>query len=275
MKHLVSIIIVVIQAGLYAQSEAPYGFDRKIEGIAEGRLDTITYSSSTVETKRKALVYTPPGFSKEKNYPVLYLLHGIGGDETEWLTGANPHVILDNLYAEALAQPMLVVMPNGRAMKNDRAEGDIFSKEKVEAFARFEHDLLNDLIPYIENNYNVLKDRENRAIAGLSMGGGQSLNFGLAHTDLFSWVAAFSPAPNTKAPEELIPDPHSFKDKLNLLWISCGDEDDLINVSIRTHAYLEENDIPHIYFIEPGNHDFKVWKNGLYNISKLVFQPSK
>lgn len=263
-------------AGADAQEieiQAPAGFDQAKTGIASGKLDSIQYPSATVGTIRKALVYTPPGFSKKKKYPVLYLLHGIGGDEREWLRGGNPPVILDNLYAEGKIEPMIVVMPNGRAMKDDRAIGNIFDPEKVEAFATFERDLLNDLIPYIEKKFPVYTDREHRAIAGLSMGGGQSLNFGLGHLDKFAWVGGFSSAPNTKPPQELVPDPPKAKELLKLLWISCGDNDGLISFSKRTHDYLYINDVPHIYYIEPGVHDFKVWKNGLYMFSQLLFKP--
>ncbi|GHA25650.1 hypothetical protein GCM10007103_03620 [Salinimicrobium marinum] len=253
--------------------EMPHGFDEERTGIATGKIDTISYASKTVGNTRKALIYTPPGFSKEKEYPVLYLLHGIGGDEKEWLKGANPQVNLDNLYAENRLEPMLVVMPNGRAMKNDRAEGNIFAPDKIEAFSRFEDDLLNDLIPFIEKNYPVLTDRENRAIAGLSMGGGQSLNFGLGNLDEFAWVGAFSAAPNTKEPEALLPNPQEAKEKLELLFISCGDKDDLLHVSQRTHNYLFQEGVPHIYYLEPGGHDFKVWKNGLFMFSQFLFKP--
>jgi enterochelin esterase-like enzyme len=218
-------------------------------------------------------VYTPPGYSRRKKYPVLYLLHGIGGDEKEWLNGGKPQVILDNLYAENKIEPMIVVMPNGRAMKDDRATGNIFDSSKVKAFATFEKDLLQDLIPFIEKKFSVFSDREHRAIAGLSMGGGQSLNFGLGNLDKFAWIAAFSAAPNTKKPEELVPDPEETKKKLKLLWISCGDSDRLITFSRRTHEYLQKNNVPHIYYIEPGVHDFKVWKNGLYMFSQLLFKP--
>ena len=277
MKKILSIIGVLgIMISSFAQNiekEAPKGFDKERAGIAKGKLDTIKYESKTVGANRKALVYTPPGFDKKKKYPVLYLLHGIGGDEKEWLNGGNPPVILDNLYAEGKLQPMIVVMPNGRAMKNDRAIGNIFDKEKVEAFATFEKDLLNDLIPFIEKKYPVLTDRENRAIAGLSMGGGQSLNFGLGNLDKFAWVGGFSSAPNTKRPEELVPNAEEAKKKLKLLWISCGDADGLITFSKRTHDYLYEKDVPHIYYIEPGVHDFKVWKNGLYMFSQFLFKP--
>lgn len=252
--------------------QAPAGFDSLRIHIPHGMLDTISYKSKTVGTSRKALIYTPPGFSKKNKYPVLYLLHGIGGDQKEWLNGGSPQVILDNLYAEGKVEPMIVVMPNGRAMKDDRAVGNIFDAEKVEAFATFEKDLLDDLIPYIEKKYPVIASGEHRAIAGLSMGGGQSLNFGLGHLDTFAWVGGFSSAPNTKPPEELLPDPEEAKSKLKLLWISCGDEDRLITFSRRTHEYLFINDVPHIYYIEPGGHDFKVWKNGLYMFSQLLFK---
>ena len=253
--------------------QAPDGFDVAIQGIARGNVDTVAYQSTTVGTRRNAVIYTPPGYTETEKYPVLYLLHGIGGDEFEWLNNARPPVILDNLYAEGKLEPMIVVMPNGRAMKDDRAIGDVFAPEKVEAFARFEQDLLNDLIPFIESEYPVFTDRENRALAGLSMGGGQSLNFGLGNLDTFAWVGGFSSAPNTKEPEKLLPDPQEAKEKLNLLWISCGDDDNLMRFSKRTHEYLEEHGVPHIFYVEPGAHDFKVWKNDLYLFSQLLFKP--
>jgi len=256
-----------------AEQEAPKGFDEPQTGIPTGKLDTIRYVSKTVGTTRKALVYTPPGFNKKTKYPVLYLLHGIGGDEKEWLNGGKPQVILDNLYARKKLAPMIVVMPNGRAMKDDRAIGNVFDREKVEAFATFEKDLLNDLIPYIDKKYPTLTDRESRAIVGLSMGGGQSLNFGLGNLDRFAWVGGFSSAPNTRRPEELLPDPAGAKAKLKLLWISCGDADGLITFSKRTHDYLFQHNVPHVYYVEPGGHDFKVWKNGLYMFSQFLFKP--
>ena len=145
---------------------------------------------------------------------MLYLLHGIGGDETEWQRFVHPEVLLDNLIADGKAIPMIIVMPNGRAQENDRAEGNIFAA--APAFAKFERDLLDDVIPAIESRYSTNSDRENRALAGLSMGGGQSLNFGLAHLDTFAWVGGFSSAPNTNKPADLVPDPDTAR-KLKLL----------------------------------------------------------
>ncbi|HEX6225509.1 MAG TPA: alpha/beta hydrolase-fold protein [Chryseolinea sp.] len=269
----ISIIIVATAVAQDMVLRAPEGYDVAKENTQRGKIDTVSYTSKTVGVKRRALIYTPPGYSKKKKYPVLYLLHGIGGDEKEWLKGANPQVILDNLYADKKVEPMIVVMPNGRAMKDDRAVGNVFDSVKVLAFATFEKDLLNDLIPFIEKNYPVHKDRVNRAIAGLSMGGGQSLNFGLGNLDKFAWVGGFSSAPNTKAPEVLVPDPAKAKEQLKLLWVSCGVDDGLMSFSSRTHEYLEKNNVPHIFYVEPGAHDFKVWKNDLFMFTQLLFKP--
>jgi len=278
MRTFIALVVAFIAFSYPANSQnrvtpAPIGYDIVREGISHGKIDTITYFSKTVGNKRKALIYTPPGFSKGKTYPVLYLLHGIGGDEKEWLNGGQPQVILDNLYAENKLMPMIVVMPNGRAMKDDRATGNIMAADKVQAFATFEKDLLNDLIPYIEKNYPAIKDSEHRAIAGLSMGGGQSLNFGLGNLDKFAWVGGFSSAPNTKIPQELMPKPEDAKAKLKLLWISCGDKDGLMNFSKRTHEYMKANGVPHIFYVDHGYHDFKVWKNSLFMYSQLLFKP--
>lgn len=270
-----AVLLFVFQTAHAQEAVKPAapGYDTVRPAVPHGKIDTVSYNSKTVGTKRKAVIYTPPGFSKTKKYPVLYLLHGIGGDEKEWLNGGKPQVILDNLYADGKIEPMIVVMPNGRAMKDDRATGNIMASDKVQAFATFEKDLLNDLIPFIEKKYPVIADKDHRAVAGLSMGGGQSLNFGLGNLDVFSWVGGFSSAPNTKVPQELLPDVEAAKAKLKLLWISCGASDGLITFSKRTHDYFAKNNVPHIYFIEPGVHDFKVWKNSLYMFSQLIFKP--
>jgi enterochelin esterase-like enzyme len=250
--------------------EPPAGFDVKRDGIAHGSLEMIEYDSKTVGTKRKMQVYTPPGYSKDKKYPVLYLLHGIGGDETEWQRLCSPNIILDNLLAEGKVVPMIVVMPNGRAQKNDRAEGDAF--RSAPAFANFERDLLDDVIPTIESRYSVQADREHRALAGLSMGGGQSLNFGLAHLNTFAWVGGFSSAPNTKPPEELVPDPAAATRQLKLLWLGCGNKDGLIRISQGVHGYLKEKGVPHVWHVDGYAHDATEWKNNLYLFVQRIFR---
>ena len=250
----------------------PEGFDKPREGIEHGKLEMVEYDSKSVGNKRKALVYTPPGYSTENKHPVLYLLHGIGGDENEWRRGGHPEIILDNLIAEKKAVPMIIVMPNGRAQPDDRPGTNAMAT--APAFARFDKDLLGDLIPFIESKYSVKKDRESRALAGLSMGGGQSLNFGLANLDTFAWVGGFSSAPNTKPPAELVPDPEKAKQQLKLLWISCGNKDGLIRISQGVHAYLNEKGVPHIWHVDEHAHDFQHWKKALYNFSQLIFKPT-
>ncbi len=250
---------------------APMGFDVKRDGIDRGKLETVEYDSTTVGAKRKAQVYTPPGYSKDKKYPVLYLLHGIGGDENEWTRGGSASVILDNLYADKKAVPMIVVIPNGRASKDVTARSPF--NQQSPAFAAFEKDLLNDLIPFVEKTYSVNADRESRALAGLSMGGGQSLNFGLGHLETFAWVGGFSSAPNTKPPGDLLKDPADAAKKLRLLYVACGDKDGLLRISEGVHKMLDEKKVPHIYNVIPGGqHDFKVWKNDLYHFTQLLFR---
>lgn len=248
----------------------PEEFRKVREDIPHGTLEMVEYESKTVGVTRRMQVYTPPGYSTDKKYPVLYLLHGIGGDETEWQRFSTPNVILDNLIADGKAVPMIVVMPNGRAQKNDRAEGNVF--ESAPAFAVFERDLLDDVIPFIEGKYSVDTSREKRAIAGLSMGGGQSFNFGLSNLDTFAWVGPFSAAPNTKKPEELIPDVEAAKSRLRLLWISCGNKDGLIGISQNMHQFLKKNEIRHVWHVDSHGHDPEHWSSSLYWFVQSVFQ---
>ena len=250
--------------------EAPAGYDAERPGIDRGTLETVEYRSESVGTVRKATVYLPPKFDANKKYPVLYLLHGIGGDEREWLQGV-PNIIMDNLYADGKAAEMIIVMPNGRAQVNDRAEGNVYAT--APAFAAFEQDLLGSLIPFIEGKYNVYTDKMHRAIAGLSMGGGQSLNFGLGHMDVFAYVGGFSSAPNTNTPEVLIPDVAKTKAENKLLWMVCGSKDGLMYNSSRLKAFCDEHGIPCTLINFPdGEHNFVVWKYGLFNFAQLIFK---
>ncbi|HMJ64118.1 MAG TPA: alpha/beta hydrolase-fold protein [Candidatus Binatia bacterium] len=252
-----------------AFASPPEGFDKAREGIAHGQIDMVEYDSKSVGNKRKAVIYTPPGYSADKKYPVLYLLHGIGGDEQEWRRGGHPEIILDNLIAEKKAVPMIIVMPNGRAQPNDRPGTNAMAT--APAFGKFDKDLLNDLIPFIQSKYSVKTDRESRALAGLSMGGGQSLNFGLGNLDTFGWIGGFSSAPNTKPAAELVPDPEKAK-QLKLLFLSCGNQDGLIRVSQGVHAYLKEKNVPHVWHVDEHAHDFQHWRKALYHFSQRIFK---
>jgi enterochelin esterase-like enzyme len=246
------------------------GFDQAREGVAHGKLEMVEYDSKSVGNKRKALVYTPPNYSADQKYPVLYLLHGIGGDEEEWRRGGHPEVILDSLIADQKAAPMIIVMPNGRAQPDDRPGSNAMAT--APAFGKFDQDLLGSLIPFVESKYSVKADRESRALAGLSMGGGQSLNFGLANLDTFAWVGGFSSAPNTKPGAELVPDPKKATEQLKLLYLSCGNKDGLIRISQNVHAYLKEKNVPHVWHVDEHGHDFQHWKKGLHNFAQLIFK---
>jgi enterochelin esterase-like enzyme len=262
---------------------APTGFDTPREDIAHGTVESIEFDSTVVGARRPATVYLPPGYSTDTQYPVLYLLHGIGGNETHWTQPGNAAAILDNLIADGKAVPMIVVMPNGRASskastlfggpgaggnQQDRMAGMAVEFEAYEAFGQ---ELLNDLIPHIEANYSASSDRMQRALAGLSMGGGQSLNFGLGNVDTFAWVGGFSSAPNTRAPAALVADVDGAK-QLELLWVSCGNEDTLFNISLGVHEHLAAQNVPHIWHIDEGAHTFPVWKNDLYHFAGLLFK---
>lgn len=252
--------------------EPPDGFKAHRDGIPHGTMEKFEYDSGVTGTRRKANVYLPPNYSKETQYPVLYLLHGIGGDENEWVQFVSPNDLFDNLIADGKAVPMIVVMPNGRALPDDSAGGNVFAPERAIGFAHFERDLLDFLIPAIQSKYSTLTDRDHRALAGLSMGGGQTFNFGLGHLDTFAWVGAFSAAPNTKPPEELVPDPAAAKAQLKLLYISCGNKDGLIIFSQRTHRYLKEHDVPHIWNVDDHGHDPETWGSNLYQFAQRLFR---
>lgn len=251
---------------------APASFDKETAGIERGTIEEVEYESKTVGSVRKATIYLPPKYDKKKKYPVLYLLHGIGGDHKEWMQGV-PNIIMDNLYAQKKAEPMIIVMPNGRALKDDRVQGNIYSPEMTRGFEVFERDLIDDLIPFVQGRYSTYTDKDHRAVAGLSMGGGQSLNFGLGNMDQFAYVGGFSSAPNTKQPEQLIPDVEKTKKENKVLWMVCGGQDGLMFNSSRLKAFCDKNGVPCTLIEYPeGRHDFVVWKYGLFNFAQLIFK---
>ena len=252
--------------------DAPAGFDQPRDGAASGRLEAFSYDSSVTGTRREANVYLPSGYSSDRKYPVLYLLHGIGGDQHEWTGYIHADKIMDNLLAEGKAVPMIVVMPNGRALPDDRPPKETYSPEHAAGFAKFERDLLDCLIPAIQAKYSTATDREHRALAGLSMGGGQSLNFGLGNLETFAWVGGFSSAPNTKPPAELVPDPAVARERLKLLYLSCGNKDGLINISQGVHEHLKKHEVPHVWNVDDHGHDGATWGSNLYHFAQRIFR---
>ncbi len=254
--------------------DAPAGFDKPATNGMAGRTEVFEYDSTVTGVKRKAVVYLPPNYSSDKKYPVLYLLHGIGGNEWEWSGYVRGDAVVDNLITAGKAKPMIIVMPNGRALPDDRVPppDKTFSPENAAGFGRFERDLLDCLIPAVQAKYAASTNREDRAIGGLSMGGGQSLNFGLGHLDTFAWVAGFSSAPNTKASAELVPDAAAARKQLKLLYVSCGNKDGLINISQRVHRYMKEQDVPHVWNVDDEPHDRGTWANNLFHFAQRLFR---
>lgn len=252
----------------------PAGFDDERPGIARGDVVEFSYASAVTGTRRKARVYLPPGYSGKQRYPVLYLLHGIGGNQDEWRGYVRANVILDNLMADGAVVPMIVVMPNGRALADDGVPPAerTFTPQHIAGFAQFERDLLESLIPAIDDAYSTMAECGKRAIAGLSMGGGQALNFGLGHLDTFAWVGGFSSAPNTRAGAELLPDPAAAARRLQLLYLSCGKKDGLIGASQGLHRYLRQHGVKHVWHVDEFAHVRESWAENLYHFSKLLFR---
>ena len=266
--------IVLADDDVRAFPDAPAGFRDARPGIAQGRVEEFAYYSGVTGKQRQANVYLPPGYSADQRYPVLYLLHGIGGNQDEWRGYVRAHTILDNLIADGKSVPMIVVMPNGRALPDDAAPpaDRVFTSENAAGFAKFERDLLDFLIPAIEAKYSTYTDREQRAIAGLSMGGGQALNFGFGHPDVFGWVGGFSSAPNTRPPAELLPGPGAMRTRFALVYLSCGNRDGLINVSQGVHRYLKQHDVPHLWNVDDHGHDGDSWANNLHHFAQRIFR---
>lgn len=263
--------------------EVPGNFDLKQKDVIYGTVEKKQYNSTTTKTRRKVNVLLPAHYTEKKKYPVLYLLHGIGGDENEWLHQGRANIILSNLMANGLVREMITVIPNCRARKNDKATTE-FTLEHFAAFDNFMNDLRDNLMPYMEKHYSIATGRENTAIAGLSLGGRESLYIGLNMPETFGYIASFSPGYGVFAytangvsedglfTEETFRLPDEYKDNTLLLinnGISEGGEN---TIGGTCHRILKEKNIPHDFYITKGRHNFKVWKHGLYNFAIRIFQ---
>ena len=284
MKHqtLAGVLVLAISSIALAQTPttlpaAPAGFDRVRDGVAKGKVDAVTYDSKSLNHSRPVTIYTPPGYAATTKYPVLYLLHGVGDDETGWLQKGSANVILDNLISDKKIVPMIVVMPWGFTQDRNAppaapptTRGARGARGGRGSNAGFDTDLLKDLIPYVESHYSALTDREHRAIAGLSMGGGQALTVGLGHLDTFAYVGGFSSASRSAA--TLVPDPAAVTKQLKVLWVSCGNRDGLLAPNASFHAFLLEKNVPHVWQVDTGVHEWPVWKSDLYNLTPMLFR---
>lgn len=270
--------IAVSAARISAEEVAPSGFDQSRD-VAHGQVKPETYNSKTLGFQRKLTVYLPPGFSIDKKYSVLYLLHGSGDDETGWVQKGSANVIMDNLYADGRAQPMIVVMPYGYAARpgENPRKPNATPEERRAAAEGFRKDLLEDLIPFIDAHYPTIADRDHRALAGLSMGGGQTMRIGPTNSDTFAYLGVFSAGmPRANSPEAdptaAYPDADTLNSRLKLFWVSCGDKDRGLENAKRLDATLTEKKIHHMWHQDTGAHEWPVWKNDLYLFAQRLFR---
>ena len=248
----------------------------EFQDVPHGTVRSHSYSSKSLGRLRHLRVYTPPGYDEGRSrYPVLYLFHGSGDNEGTWTVLGRAHWILDNLIAQKKAKPMVIVMTDGHAASlqtTGMPSPEMISRNVTD----FERDLLEDVLPFVEANYRVRKDAASRAIAGLSMGGGQSLTIGLNHTELFGWVGGFSSFvrnPETAAAKALA-DPATTNKKLKLLWIACGKDDRLIENARQLADLLKTKSIRHEFLETEGNHSWPVWRRYLAQFAPLLFNSS-
>lgn len=256
---------------LHVPSNPPAPWDW--QDVPHGTVHTHGYLSKALGRTREIVVYTPPGYesSGDKSFPLLVLQHGSGDNEKTWVAHGKAHWILDSLIAQGKARPMIVLMLDGHPLGMiPREAGESKRAEGVKAFQR---ELFEDALPLVESIYRVEKNAAQRAIAGLSMGGGQSLTVGLGNLDRFAWVGAFSAAaPAPEALPQLLGDPAKTNSSLRLLWIAVGKDDFLIQRDEAFVATLKERGINHQWLVTEGNHSWPVWRRYLAEFAPLLFQ---
>ena len=240
--------------------------------VPHGTVHLQSYFSKSLKRLRRMRVYTPPGYEQEtaKRYPVLYLFHGTGDTEATWTEFGRAHLILDNLIAAKKAVPMLLVMPDGHADLQEE-EGDHKAN-----FIKFEADMLGSVMPLVDTSYRTIQTSAGRAINGLSMGGMQSLEIGINHPELFSYVGGMSAY--VPYPEELLErglKNKNLNEELKLLWISIGKDDFLLKDAESFHKLLQKHDIHVQWTLTAGTHEWPVWREYLRDFAPLLFRPAE
>jgi enterochelin esterase family protein len=265
-----------ISSILEIPAETPAFYD--LQPVPHGVVHECLYPSKSLNTTRSLYVYTPPGYdsAKSERYPVLYLLHGANANESAWTRLGRANAIIDNLIAAGQATPMIIVMPFGYTQLPGTHPAGVGPGGGRDLFAR---DLIEDVIPFVENTFRVLIDREHRALTGLSMGGGQALFIGLRHLDMFSYVGGFEPAissgrsHNSQAGfENWVSDPKITDRQLRLLWFGCGTEDTLFEANKSLSEFLTERGVRHDFYTLPGAHTWIVARRLLNEFAPKLFK---
>lgn len=254
----------------------------EIKDVPHGEIRSVTYYSKTTQSWRNMNIYTPPGYDKNPSasYPVLYIQHGGGEDERGWAIQGKTNIILDNLIAEGKAVPMIVVIPNGNVTKpGSNARG--YTDEAMDAF---KEELFENIIPFVETRYRTKSNQAHRALAGLSMGGGQAFYTGLRNRDHFDFVGIFSTglfggireAAAEFDPETIIPGMLSksadFNNRLKVFYISVGEQDQRITATKKLITKLEENGVKVAFASFPGDHEWQVWRKSLHDFAQRIFK---
>lgn len=260
--------------------DVPEDYAEELDGYTYAEPKTITYYSKVSEADRKAVVYLPADYDANKEYPIMYLLHGIGGSENEWKSGL-PEYITGNLNKEGKIPEMIIVCPNQLVqVPGEKMPGYYLDPGRFVMFNRMVDELRTSLIPYMEENYSIMEGRDNHAIAGLSMGGRTSLYCGFYMLDYFSYIGAFEPAPGILPynaedglfTEDTFKIPKEYQDT-TLIMIQQGDNDNVVSDNpTKYHKALEKNGVRHMFNNVPYGHDWNAWREGLYNFARRVFQ---
>ncbi len=246
-----------------------------VQDVPHGSVHINWYRSASLNVPRSIYVYTPPGYEEGKSkLPVLYLLHGSGDTESGWVDVGRANLILDNLIASGAAKPMIIVMPYGRPLAEVMLVPSA-GRGPANADDQFGTDLLQDVIPYVEKLYRASANPEDRAIAGLSMGGGQALRIGLAHLDTFHYLGAFSAAARGNPEEafkDFFADPAAANKKLKVFYIACGKTDGLFPPSQALSDALEKHQIKHEFAPSEEGHVWRNWRNYLTDFAPKLFR---
>jgi enterochelin esterase family protein len=248
----------------------------EVNDVPRGQVHHHFFKSTVVGEDRDFYVYTPPGydFTAKERYPVLYLLHGFSDDASAWSTVGCANVILDNLIARGQAKPMIIVMPLGYGSLDyvwgrGSGRGDASRQSNLE---KFRESLLNEVMPRTEKAYRILAEPKAHAIAGLSMGGSEALSIGLNALDRFAYVAGFSSGGGGTNFAERFPKlDEQANQRLQLLWLSCGEQDGLLSSNLKFNEWLTSKDVHHTWVQTPGQHSFRVWRRNLAALAPKLF----